>query len=169
LPGFVNIDANPRRKVDLWLDVRCGLPFQAGSVDSIYTTHMLEHLYSDELEHLLKECRRVLKPGGGMRIIVPNLASAIRAFQENSVGWFGSYPHNFSSLGGRFANFIFCAGQHRTAFDLTYFDEILRGAGFAKVVLSAEGQSLIYGEQAPAYEPFRDKDMPHSLYVEAFP
>ena len=27
LPGFVNIDANPMQKTDIWLDVRCGLPF----------------------------------------------------------------------------------------------------------------------------------------------
>jgi SAM-dependent methyltransferase len=169
LPGFLNIDANPRRKVDLWLDVRCGLPFKSGSVDSIYTTHMLEHLYSDELERLLKECRRVLRPAGGMRIIVPNLTSAIRAFQSNSPEWFGSYPQNFTSLGGRFSNFIFCAGQHRTAFDFTYFDEILRGAGFARVTASGEGQSMVYGEQVPRYEAAVNGDLPHSLYVEAFP
>ncbi len=144
LSGFLNIDANPRRKVDLWLDVRCGLPFKSGSVDSIYTTHMLEHFYSDE-------------------------TSAIRAFQANSPEWFGSYPQNLTSLGGRFANFVFCAGQHRTAFDFSYVDEILRGAGFERIIPSREGQSMIYGEQVPPYEAPINEDLPHSLYVEAFP
>ncbi len=130
---------------------------------------MLEHFYSDELERLLNECRRVMKPSGGMRIVVPSLMSAIRAFQENRAEWFGSYPQDFASLGGRFSNFIFCAGQHRTAFDFGYLDEILHQAGFARVQPSAEGQSVIYNDFVPPYEPSGDRDLPSSLYVEAFP
>jgi hypothetical protein len=33
LPGFANVDANPTQKIDVWLDVRCGLPFATQSVD----------------------------------------------------------------------------------------------------------------------------------------
>src|SRR5215831_13732911 len=65
LPGFISIDANPLQKLDLWLDVRCGLPFKSDSVDSIYSTHMVEHFYPDGLERLFIECARVLKPGAG--------------------------------------------------------------------------------------------------------
>jgi predicted SAM-dependent methyltransferase len=81
LPGFVNVDANPMQKIDVWLDVRCGLPFSSQVVDSIYSTHMIEHFYPDELEKLLRECCRVLKPGAGIRIVVPSLSNAIAAFQ----------------------------------------------------------------------------------------
>src|SRR5262249_2199557 len=62
LPGFVNIDANPFHKIDLWLDLRCGLPFRDRTVDSIYSTHTIEHLYPDELQALFLESARVLKP-----------------------------------------------------------------------------------------------------------
>ena len=55
LSGFVNIDANPLQKVNMWLDVRCGLPFASQSVESIYSTHMVEHLYPDELEEFFYE------------------------------------------------------------------------------------------------------------------
>src|SRR6266478_9199080 len=68
LPGFINIDANPLHKLDMWLDVRCGLPLPSESVDSIYSTHMAEHFYSDELQKLLAECHRTLKPGAGLRL-----------------------------------------------------------------------------------------------------
>jgi predicted SAM-dependent methyltransferase len=169
LPGFVNIDANPMRKSDIWLDVRRGLPFASGSVDSIYSAHMIEHLYPDELERLLRECVRVLKAEGGMRIIVPSLSNAILAFQQNRRDWFyDDFPRHFDSLGGRFSNFVFCDGQHRTAFDLTYLEEILRKAGFREVVESAEGQSRLYGEKVPAFEPGDAAGLPHSVYVEAF-
>ncbi len=169
LSGFVNIDANPRQKTDIWLDVRCGLPFASGSVDSIYSTHMIEHFYPDELEALLLDCARVLKPDGGMRIIVPSLSNAILAFQQNRRDWFyDDFPRHFDSLGGRFSNFVFCDGQHRTAFDLSYLDEVLRKAGFREVMESSEGQSRLYGEAVPAFEPGDAQGLPHSVYVEAF-
>ncbi len=159
LPGFVNIDANPRQKLDMWLDVRHGLPFRNSSVASIYSTHMVEHLFTDELDRLFGECFRVLKPGGGLRLI---------AYHENRSDWFDdSFPHHFVSIGGRFSNFVFCDGQHRTAFDFTYFDEVLRKSGFNQVEESAEGKSRIYGSDVPPFEP-ADTDLPHSLYVEAF-
>jgi prepilin-type processing-associated H-X9-DG protein len=169
LPGFVNIDGNLFNRLDMWLDVRNGLPFPSHNVDSIYSTHMFEHFYPDELQGLLGECLRVLKPGGGVRLIVPNLASAISAYSQQQIAWFDSaFPRHFDSLGGRFSNFLFCDGQHRTAFDFTYMDEVLRQAGFREVEQSAEGASRLYGGDVPLYEPDDRRDLPHSLYVEAF-
>jgi predicted SAM-dependent methyltransferase len=168
LPGFVNIDGNFLNRIDLWLDVRNGLPFGANSVDSIYSTHMFEHFYADELEKLLRDCSRVLKPGGGIRLIVPNLESAIAAYERNQVKWFDPFPHNFDSVGGRFSNFVFCDGQHRAAFDYSHMEEVLRRAGFNAVERSGEGRSRLYGERVPPYEPGDLQDLPHSLYVEGF-
>jgi len=168
LPGFINIDANPRQKLDIWLDVRHGLPFRNSSVASIYSTHMVEHFFPDELSRLFNECFRVLKPGGGMRLVVPSLLNAIIAYRENRSDWFyDSFPRHFDSLGGRFSNFVFCEGQHRTAFDFGYLDEVLRKAGFSQVEESAEGKSRLYGNDVPPFEP-TDMELPHSLYVEAF-
>jgi SAM-dependent methyltransferase len=56
-----------------YLDVRRRFPLESGSVEAIYTAHMLEHLYEDEAAHCLRECVRVLRPGGVMRIGVPDL------------------------------------------------------------------------------------------------
>jgi predicted SAM-dependent methyltransferase len=169
LDGFVNIDANPRQRLDLWLDVRCGLPYASSSVDSIYSTHMIEHFYPDELQQLLRECVRVLRPQGGLRLVVPSLKNAIEAYQQGRRDWFyDSFPRHFDSLGGRFSNFVFCDGQHRTAFDFEYLNEVLREAGFQQVEESGEGKSRLYGEAAPAFEPGDAKGLPHSLFVEAF-
>jgi predicted SAM-dependent methyltransferase len=169
LTGFLNIDANPFAKIDLWLDARHGLPFPSNSADSIYSTHMFEHFYDDELRRLLRQCCRVLKPGAGIRLVVPNLNSAISAYHDKRIDWFeGTFPHHFDSLGGRFSNFIFCDGQHRTAFDFGYLDEVLRAAGFRQAEESAEGQSRLYGNSVPLYEPGDSTELPHSLYVEGF-
>lgn len=169
LGGFLNIDANPFVRTDLWLDVRNGLPFPSESVDSIYATHMFEHFFDGELRRLLKECSRVLKPGAGIRLIVPNLGSAISAYAEKRHDWFyDGFPHHFDSLGGRFSNFVFCDGQHRTAFDSEYLEEMLRAAGFCEVEESAEGRSRLYGSNVPPYAPGDATELPHSLYVEGF-
>lgn len=169
LPGFLNIDGNPFHKIDVWLDVRNGLPFRSNSVDSIYSTHMFEHFYPDELPPLLQDCLRVLKNGSGIRLIVPSLESAIAAYTQQRSDWFeDSFPRHFDSLGGRFSNFVFCDGQHRTAFDYGYMSEVLRAAGFREVEKSAEGASRLYGSTVPPYEPEDSKDLPHSLYIEAF-
>jgi len=169
LPGFVNIDANPLRKTDIWLDVRCGLPFPNQSVESVYSTHMIEHLYPDELEDLLRECARVLKPKAGLRLIVPNLRSAVLAYKDNRRDWFDdTFPRHFDSVGGRFSNFVFCDGQHRTAFDFGYLQEVLGRMGFSEVEESAEGVSRLYGTIVPSFEPNDAIELPHSLYVEAF-
>jgi hypothetical protein len=94
---------------------------------------------------------------------------AITAYRRNESGWFSdSFARHFDSLGGRFSNFVFCGGQHRTAFDFSYLDEVLRAAGFREVERSAEGKSRLYASQVPPYEPGDSVDLPHSLYVEAF-
>ena len=66
-PSFVNIDGNIFRHPEMWLDLKNGLPFPPGTVDGIYASHVLEHFYYAELAIVLAECRRVLKPSGGLR------------------------------------------------------------------------------------------------------
>lgn len=53
----------------------CGkpLPFPPGSVDHILTSHFLEHLYKKEAEEVLHGFYSVLKPGGTLHVIVPDL------------------------------------------------------------------------------------------------
>jgi len=78
------------------------------------------------------------------------------------------FPAPLRFPGRSFSNFVFCDGQHRTAFDLSYLDEVLRKAGFRDVEESVEGQSRLYGETVPAFEPGDAAGLPHSVYVEAF-
>ncbi|MCW6159764.1 MAG: methyltransferase domain-containing protein [Candidatus Micrarchaeales archaeon] len=49
------------------------LPFKTESIDYIYTSHFLEHIKREKAEILTKECIRVLKPRGLIRIVVPDL------------------------------------------------------------------------------------------------
>src|SRR5262249_39619387 len=55
------------------LDVRKRLPWGDGAFEAVYASHLLEHIHLEDAKRLLRECRRVLKPGGVIRIVVPDL------------------------------------------------------------------------------------------------
>lgn len=59
-----------------------GLPFRDESVDYLYSSHSLEHLYRDDAATLLGEAFRVLKNGGIIRICLPDLEYAISLYQK---------------------------------------------------------------------------------------
>jgi SAM-dependent methyltransferase len=63
-------------------DLTKGIPHPAGSVDAIYSSHMLEHLEPNDALFVLRECYRVLRPGGTLRIVVPDLKFIVRAYLE---------------------------------------------------------------------------------------
>lgn len=56
-----------------WRDLKKGLPYANGCVEKIYSSHFLEHLPPENARALLEECYRVLKPGGVLRLVVPDL------------------------------------------------------------------------------------------------
>ena len=66
-------------------DLRRPFPFADGSVDTIYTSHTLEHFTKKEGERFLKECHRVLKTGGIFRIVVPDLESIISNYISGKI------------------------------------------------------------------------------------
>ena len=64
-------------------DLSTGIPFKSDSIDMVYHSHILEHLDRDVAEKFLREVKRVLKPGGIHRIVVPDLEKSCRAYIAN--------------------------------------------------------------------------------------
>jgi len=64
-------------------NVQKGLPFSSNVFDVIYHSHFLEHLDKDMGEFLLKECCRVLKPEGVLRIVIPDLREIIQQYMSS--------------------------------------------------------------------------------------
>jgi ubiquinone/menaquinone biosynthesis C-methylase UbiE len=58
------------------------LPFETNRTSAIYASHVLEHLYHADAQRLLAECKRVLKPGGVLRLVVPDLHSIVVDYLE---------------------------------------------------------------------------------------
>ncbi|MEE8201880.1 MAG: methyltransferase domain-containing protein [Candidatus Acidoferrales bacterium] len=55
------------------LDASLGLPFADNSIEIIYTSHMLEHLSRERVCGLIRKVHGVLRPGGIVRVVVPDL------------------------------------------------------------------------------------------------
>ncbi|MDT4913614.1 MAG: hypothetical protein QOC66_2742 [Pseudonocardiales bacterium] len=53
-------------------DLSKPLPYADGTAEAVYSSHMLEHLYLDDARALLAECHRVLRPGGLLRLALPD-------------------------------------------------------------------------------------------------
>jgi SAM-dependent methyltransferase len=86
--GYVNVDVVPLKGVDRVVDLNAApWPFKTGSVDEIFTHHVIDHL--DDPTAFLRECHRILKKGGKAIIIVPHFTSA-------SAYWGGVRKHQFS-------------------------------------------------------------------------
>ncbi len=143
-PNFVNIDINFARRPDMWLDVRHGTPFANGTVDAIYTRHVLEHFYHDELTRVLRDARRVLRPSGGIRILVPSLEVACRAYLDGNDSVLMTFPRPYRSRGGQIVNLLFCDGQHRMGFDFSLMQELLEEAGFTDIAVAPRAESRFF-------------------------
>lgn len=172
LEGWINVDANVlTARVDVWADLRNRLPFRDNSVDVFYSHHVIEHLPERLLPFHFREMFRCLKPGGLVRIGVPNGDSAIRKFIEGDKSWFGDWPESRKSVGGRLANFIMCAGEHKTIMTGSYLHEIVSDAGFIHCCFCRPGldtgDSSLIGEEVLQTEDESDPDTPHTLVIEA--
>jgi predicted SAM-dependent methyltransferase len=81
-PDWINIDIVPSPPYVRGYDLRKGIPLDNTSVDVVYHSNILEHLKKDTALSFLKECHRVLKPGGTIRIATPDLERLCKDYLE---------------------------------------------------------------------------------------
>src|SRR5215471_9618433 len=172
LAGWTNVDANfLTAKIDIWADLRAKLPFRAETIDAFYSHHVIEHLPDRLLPFHFSEMLRCLKPGGLIRVGGPNADVAIKKFEEHDLDWFIEFPDARSSIGGRFANFILCRGEHLTILTSSYLREIAGNAGFDEISFRKPAQDTqfpsIFDEHVLSKESEPTPDFPHTLIMEA--
>jgi predicted SAM-dependent methyltransferase len=80
--GWLNTDISPRGS-QIYLDATQRYPFPDGSFQYIFSEHMIQALPWEGGMAMLKECYRVLAPGGKLRIVTPNLAQFVRLLTGN--------------------------------------------------------------------------------------
>ncbi len=88
-PDWVNIDIAPLGPGVIAHDLSRGVPLADGSADVVYHSHVLEHLRRDDAAAFMRECARVLRPGGIIRIAVPDLERICRAYLQKMTAALG--------------------------------------------------------------------------------
>jgi SAM-dependent methyltransferase len=64
-------------------DLSLGIPFPDASVDVVYHSHVLEHLDRDVAPGFIRECARVLRTGGTIRVVVPDFERYCRNYLDH--------------------------------------------------------------------------------------
>lgn len=125
-------------------DVKNGLPmFGTSVVDLIYHAHFLEHLNYSEGLAFLRECRRVIRPDGLMRIVVPN-TDRLCSYYYNHDGLddFNELNEQCQKGAGAQKLWAFLGEGHSSFYDLEVLQYMLKEAGFeGKEVNFRESQS----------------------------
>jgi SAM-dependent methyltransferase len=131
-PDWINVDVVDRPGVDICGDVLDGLPLDDGSVDYISSQHVLQELELYDQERALRELRRVLKPGGVLRLCLPDFELAIAAYRRGDREYFGVW--SWDTVDGDFVEWMLWLRSYtRTLFTYPLAEELARKAGFSDV------------------------------------
>jgi len=73
LEGWLNTDLSPIRKRSIYLNATKRFPLENDTFDYVFSEHLIEHMTYLKGMEMLRECYRVLRPGGTIRIATPDL------------------------------------------------------------------------------------------------
>jgi SAM-dependent methyltransferase len=85
-PAWVNLDIAPQSAEVQRHDLREPLPFGDATCAAVYCSHVLEHCARANAPVFLRECHRVLRPGGIVRVVVPDLGTIAQLYLKNLDG-----------------------------------------------------------------------------------
>ena len=158
LEGWVNVDLFGSR-ADLVWDLRRPIPFPDESASAVFHEHLLEHLPVPVAVGFLRECRRVLAPGGILRVVVPDFEKYMRSYVDGSEFINSIRPNRPTSLLA-IEEIVYGYG-HRSMWDGITLIMVLGEVGFEGARVRAYQDSEIQ----PA--PDSSHRQIESLYVEA--
>ena len=152
MEGWFNTDLYPKKGF-IYLDVSKPLPIPSSSFDRIFSEHMIEHVSFQESYLFLKECHRILKPGGRIRIATPDLDHYLRLFNsekssldEEYIDWIskdwlirGGITFKNPSM---FINLVMHSWGHEFIFDFDTFNSVLKEIGFKDVTRHVSQESF---------------------------
>lgn len=153
LVGFTNIDIRPETNCDIVDDIAVLNNIPNESAELIYACHVLEHFERAQYKDVLKRWTDVLKPGGVLRVSVPDLMKVSEMHSS------GKYPLK-KLLGFLYGGQTYAENFHYVGFDFNMLKEDLEELGYTDVKLW-DWKEVDHGgvdDFSQAYLPHMDKE-----------
>jgi predicted SAM-dependent methyltransferase len=164
IDGWVNVDLTIADHPDVVADLTATLPFRDGSFDYIHSEDFIEHIDFVQGQAFLRECARVLRPSGVLRLLTPDLAALIRRV------YLGREARHLKWCSDVFAAktpaealnvHLRMNGEHRFIYDAELLEEQLHSAGFRT-------RQVRYNRSTDPFLRFLDlRDFGLNLFLEA--
>jgi SAM-dependent methyltransferase len=132
-PGWLAVDLKDAPAIHLSCDIRDGLPLPDECLDYVTSIHALPMISYPDLVPTLEELRRVLRPGGVLRLCLPDLDKNIAAYQRGDRAHFLVPDSDEDTLSGKLIVQLMWYGWSVTPFTSEWIDSLLRRAGFTEV------------------------------------
>jgi predicted SAM-dependent methyltransferase len=162
---WVNVDGFADKNVHFLIDISRVLPFPDESFDGAFCEHVLEHFSLDDGLKISREIKRILRPGGVFRVVVPDAEYVVRMYLEKPrdlIAYRGSGKAGETAM-ETVNTFFRQRYDHQFLYDWPTMEKMLLKAGFDKVA-RARFRGAIY---LKAITLDNAKYEFESLYVEA--
>jgi predicted SAM-dependent methyltransferase len=132
-PHWINVDGYPDVNVHHLVDLSRPLPLEDGTIDGIFSEHVQEHFSLEDGIEMLRECHRILVPGGWLRLITPDAERIMRTYLEHPAelavhrGVPGIMP--MEAVNSYFRQRY----EHQCLYDFELAAHALKEAGFAEI------------------------------------
>lgn len=135
LDGWINVDLDPDHRPTVIADLSQALPFKDGCADYIHSEDFIDQLELDLAYRFFRECHRLLKPNGVMRVLTPDLFRFAKLYvdgdRELASLWekYVRLPLQVDTLGEIF-NLGMHLGGHTFLYDHETLAKVLGECGF---------------------------------------
>ncbi len=123
--GYANVDVKLSSHIHYVHDAYPLEIFESEALELVYVSHVLEHFPIPEVPNVLTEWHRILKPGGLLRLGVPDFPTLLRIYSDT-----GDIK---DILGPLMRGQTDLHNFHKSVYDEQYLSEILHAAGFSEV------------------------------------
>ncbi len=150
LGDWLNTDLRPVRRDVVFLDATKPFPFEDATFDYVISEHQIEHVTYKRGLRMLRECLRVLKPGGKIRLATPDLEILVGLYareksdlQRRYIEWIvDTYLPEVGRYKAPFVvNNAFRNWGHQFIYDYETLQGAMEQAGFVNITRHALGES----------------------------
>lgn len=167
--GWINTDLLGNEAMDFPLDITKRFPFPDDYFSVIYGSEVIEHVTREDARRFLREARRVLRPGGVLRLTTPDIEAVAQIY-------LGTHPkgdirlHEKYWLDPEFSrdiwiNAAFRFYGHQWLYSFDALSQELNDAGFAEICRAEAQQTRSRFPQIAGIEQHYGTDAPLELYA----